>query len=59
METTKQRQIEEKKVEFERVVEAMRKIPTRLKKIKEKNGTDLVVYRDGKIQYIKPEDIKL
>ncbi|MFM6938555.1 hypothetical protein [Aquirufa echingensis] len=35
------------------------KIPAYLVALKKKTGTPLVVFRDGKIQHIKPEDIQI
>jgi hypothetical protein len=37
----------------------MKNIPAQLKKLKLEKGTELVVSRNGKIEHIKPEDIKL
>jgi hypothetical protein len=45
--------------EYNRIVAAMKNIPAQLKKLKMEKGTDLVVSRNGKIEHIKPEDIKL
>jgi hypothetical protein len=45
--------------DFDRIMKGISKIPTYLVELKKKTGQDLVVYRDGKIQHIKPEDIKL
>lgn len=49
----------QKKEEFERIIDAMTKIPVRLKKLKMEKGTPFIVFRDGKIQHIKPEDIEI
>ena len=59
MATIKTKSIGQKKEEFERIVDAMTKIPVRLKKLKMAKGTPLIVSQNGKIQHIKPEDIKL
>jgi hypothetical protein len=45
--------------EYNRIVAAMKNIPAQLKKLKLEKGTELVVSRNGKIEHIKPEDIKL
>ena len=37
----------------------MKNIPAQLKKLKTEKGTKFVVSRNGKIERIKPEDIKL
>jgi hypothetical protein len=59
MATINTKSIGQKKEEFERIVDAMTQIPVRLKKLKMEKGTPLVVFRDGKIQHIKPEDIQI
>lgn len=59
MATINAKSIGKKKEEFERIVDAMTKIPVRLKKLKMEKGTPFVVFRDGKIQHIKPEDIEI
>ncbi len=48
-----------KEEEYNRIVAAMRNIPAQLKKLKKEKGTNLVVSRNGKIEHIKPEDIKI
>lgn len=45
--------------DFDRIMKGISKIPYYLVELKKKSGTNLVVSRDGKIQHIKPEDIKL
>lgn len=45
--------------DFDRIMKGISKIPSYLVKLKKKSGTNLVVSRNGKIQHIKPEDIKL
>jgi hypothetical protein len=59
MASTKTKSSGLKEDEYNHIVAAMKNIPAQLKKLKMEKGTDLVVSRDGKIQYIKPEDIKL
>lgn len=59
MASTQAKPIGQKEDEYNRIVTAMKKIPAQLKKLKMEKGTNLVVSRDGKIQHIKPEDIKL
>ena len=59
MATINVKSIGQKKEEFERIIDAVTKIPVRLKKLKMDKGTPLVVFRDGKIQHIKPEDIEI
>jgi hypothetical protein len=59
MATINTKSIGQKKEEFERIVDAMTQIPVRLNKLKMEKGTPLVVFRDGKIQHIKPEDIQI
>jgi hypothetical protein len=45
--------------DFDRIMKGIAKIPEYLVELKKKSGTDLIVSRNGKIQHIKPEDIKL
>ncbi len=45
--------------DFDRIMKGISKIPTYLVELKKKTGQDRVVYRDGKIQHIKAEEIKL
>jgi hypothetical protein len=59
MASTKAKPIGRKEDEYNRIVAAMKNIPTQLKKLKLEKGTDLIVSQNGKIQHIKPEDIKL
>jgi hypothetical protein len=44
--------------DFERIMKGISKIPAYLTELKKKTGQDLVVSRNGKIELIKPEDIK-
>lgn len=59
MASTQAKPIGQKEDEYNRIVTAMKKIPAQLKKMKMEKGTNLVVSRNGKIQHIKPDDIKL
>lgn len=59
MASTKTKPVGPKENEYNRIVSAMKNIPTQLKKLKTENGTKFVVSRKGKIEHIKPEDIKL
>jgi hypothetical protein len=59
MASTQAKPIGRKEDEYNRIVTAMKKIPAQLKKLKLDKDTDLVVSQNGKIQHIKPEDIKL
>jgi hypothetical protein len=59
MASTKTKPIGPKEDEYNRIVAAMKNIPAQLKKLKLEKGTELVVSRNGKIEHIKPEDIKL
>jgi hypothetical protein len=59
MASTKTKSAGLKEDEYNRIVAAMKNIPAQLKKLKMEKGTDLVVSRNGKIEHIKPEDIKL
>jgi len=59
MATTKTKPVGPKEDEYNRIVSAMKNIPAKLKKLKTEKSTNLVVSRDGKIEHIKPEDIKL
>ena len=59
MASTKTKPVGLKEDEYNHIVSAMKNIPAQLKKLKMEKGTDLVVSQDGKIQHIKPEDIKL
>lgn len=59
MASTKTKLVGLKEDEYNHIVAAMKNIPAQLKKLKMEKGTDLVVSQDGKIQHIKPEDIKL
>lgn len=59
MASTKTKSAGLKEDEYNRIVTAMKNIPAQLKKLKMEKGTDLVVSLNGKIQHIKPEDIKL
>jgi hypothetical protein len=59
MASTKTKQVGPKEDEYNRILAAMKNIPAQLKKLKLEKGTDLIVSRNGKIQHIKPEDIKL
>jgi hypothetical protein len=59
MASTKTKPVGLKEDEYNQIVSAMKNIPAQLKKLKMEKGTDLVVSQDGKIQHIKPEDIKL
>ena len=45
--------------DFERIMKGISKIPAYLTELKKKTGQDLIVSRNGKIEHIKPEDIKL
>ncbi|MFD3274730.1 hypothetical protein SKC38_00640 [Aquirufa sp. PLAD-142S6K] len=45
--------------DFDRIMKGISKIPAYLVALKKKTGTPLVVFRDGKIQHIKPEDIQI
>ena len=58
MASTKKKPVGPKENEYNRIVSAMKNIPTQLKKLKTENGTKFVVSRNGKIEHIKPEDIK-
>ncbi|MEY4986357.1 MAG: hypothetical protein RL567_136 [Bacteroidota bacterium] len=44
--------------DFERIMKGISKIPAYLTELKKKTGQDLIVSRNGKIEQIKPEDIK-
>jgi hypothetical protein len=59
MASTKTKPVGPKEDEYNRIVSAMKNIPAKLKKLKTEKSTNLVVSRDGKIEHIKPEDIKL
>jgi len=59
MATTKTKPVGPKEDEYNRIVSAMKNIPAKLKKLKTEKSTNLVVSRNGKIEHIKPEDIKL
>ncbi|MEY2895569.1 MAG: hypothetical protein RIS42_1288 [Bacteroidota bacterium] len=59
MASTKTKSAGLKEDEYNRIVAAMKNIPAQLKKLKLEKGTELVVSRNGKIEHIKPEDIKL
>jgi hypothetical protein len=59
MASTKTKSAGLKEDEYNRIVAAMKNIPAQLKNLKMEKGTDLVVSRNGKIEHIKPEDIKL
>ena len=59
MATTKTKTVGPKEDEYNRIVSAMKNIPAKLKKLKTEKSTNLVVSRNGKIEHIKPEDIKL
>jgi hypothetical protein len=59
MASTKTKPVGPKEEEYNRIVAAMRNIPAQLKKLKKEKGTNLVVSRNGKIEHIKPEDIKI
>lgn len=59
MASTQAKPIGQKEDEYNRIVTAMKKIPAQLKKLKLEKGTDLVVFHNGQIKHIKPEDIKL
>jgi len=56
MASTKTKPVGPKEEEYNHIVAAMRNIPAQLKKEK---GTNLVVSRNGKIEHIKSEDIKI
>ena len=58
MASTKTKPIGPKEDEYNRIVSAMKNIPAQLKKLKTEKGTKFVVSRNGKIEHIKPEDIK-
>jgi hypothetical protein len=45
--------------DFERIMKGISKIPAYLTELKKKTGQDLIVSRNGKIEHIKAEDIKL
>lgn len=45
--------------DFERILKGISKIPAYLASLKKQTGQYLVVSRNGKIEHIKPEDIKI
>ncbi len=59
MASTKTKPVGQKEDEYNRIVAAMKNIPTQLKKLKKEKGTDFVISRNGIIEHIKPEDIKI
>jgi len=59
MASTKTKPVGPKEDEYNRIVSAMKNIPAKLKNLKTEKGTNLVVSHNGKIEHIKPEDIKL
>ena len=56
MASIKTKPVGPKEEEYNRIVGAISRIPSQLKKEK---GTNLVVSRNGKIEHIKSEDIKI
>ena len=59
MAAPKKKIVESSNDDFNRIMIGISKIPAYLVKLKKKTGTPLVVFRDGKIQHIKPEDINV
>ena len=59
MASTKSKPVGPKEEDYHRIVAAMSNIPAQLKKIKKEKGTHLVISRNGKIEHVKSEDIKI
>jgi hypothetical protein len=59
MASTKTKPVGPKEDEYNRIVSVMKNIPAQLKKLKTEKGTKFEVSRNGKIEHINPEDIKL